>query len=56
MDDKLTVEFDADTMTAVVEPGVTFAQLKAHLDAHHPDLAYTYPFAPPFTSVLYFRS
>jgi FAD/FMN-containing dehydrogenase len=46
------LEVDADTMTVVVEPGVTFEQLKAHLDAHHPDLAYTYPFAPPFTSVL----
>ncbi|MBA2281315.1 MAG: FAD-binding oxidoreductase [Acidimicrobiia bacterium] len=46
------LEVDPDTMTAVVEPGVTFAQLKAHLDEHHPDLAYTYPFAPPFTSAL----
>ena len=46
------LEVDPDTMTAVVEPGVTFEQLKAHLDEHHPDLAYTYPFAPPFTSVL----
>jgi FAD/FMN-containing dehydrogenase len=46
------LEVDADTMTVVVEPGVTFEQLKAHLDVHHPDLAYTYPFAPPFTSVL----
>ena len=46
------IEVEADTMTAVVEPGVTFEQLKAHLDQHHPDLAYTYPFAPPFTSVL----
>jgi FAD/FMN-containing dehydrogenase len=46
------LEIDADTMTAIVEPGVTFEQLKAHLDEHHPDLAYTYPFAPPFTSVL----
>lgn len=46
------IDVDADTMTAVVEPGVTFEQLKAHLDEHHPDLAYTYPFAPPFTSAL----
>jgi FAD/FMN-containing dehydrogenase len=46
------IEVDPDTMTAIVEPGVTFAQLKAHLDEHHPDLVYTYPFAPPFTSVL----
>ncbi len=46
------IEVEADTMTVVVEPGVTFEQLKAHLDEHHPDLVYTYPFAPPFTSVL----
>ena len=46
------LEVDEDTMTVIVEPGVTFEQLKAHLDEHHPDLAYTYPFAPPFTSVL----
>jgi FAD/FMN-containing dehydrogenase len=46
------IEVDEDTRTVVVEPGVTFEQLKCHLDAHHPDLAYTYPFAPPFTSVL----
>jgi len=46
------LEIDPDTHTAIVEPGVTFAQLKSHLDEHHPDLAYTYPFAPPFTSVL----
>jgi FAD/FMN-containing dehydrogenase len=39
-------------MTVIVEPGVTFEQLKAYLDDHHPDLVYTYPFAPPFTSVL----
>jgi glycolate oxidase len=46
------IEVDEDTRTVIVEPGVTFEQLKAHLDARHPDLAYTYPFAPPFTSVL----
>ncbi len=46
------VALDHDTMTVVVEPGVTFAQLKAHLDAEAPELAYTYPFAPPFTSVM----
>jgi FAD/FMN-containing dehydrogenase len=46
------IEVDDDAMVAVVEPGVTFAQLKAHLDAEHPDLAYCYPFAPPETSAL----
>jgi FAD/FMN-containing dehydrogenase len=47
-----SIEIDDDAMIAVLEPGVTFEQLKAHLDEHHPDLVYTYPFAPPFTSVV----
>ena len=46
------VEVDRDAMYVVVEPGVTFEQLKAHLDREAPDLVYTYPFAPPFTSVM----
>ena len=46
------VELDHDAMYVVVEPGVTFAQLKAFLDAEAPELVYTYPFAPPFTSVM----
>lgn len=46
------VQVDDDAWYALIEPGVTFGQLKAHLDEHHPDLVYTYPFAPPFTSVL----
>jgi glycolate oxidase len=46
------VELDREAMYVVVEPGVTFAQLKAFLDAEAPELVYTYPFAPPFTSVM----
>jgi glycolate oxidase len=46
------VDIDDDAMVAVLEPGVTFGQLKDHLDRHVPDLVYTYPFAPPFTSVV----
>jgi glycolate oxidase len=46
------VELDRDAMVVVVEPGVTFEALKAHLDAEAPELVYTYPFAPPFTSVM----
>jgi FAD/FMN-containing dehydrogenase len=46
------VEVDRDAMYVVVEPGVTFGALKAHLDAEVPELVYSYPFAPPFTSVL----
>jgi FAD/FMN-containing dehydrogenase len=47
-----SVEIDRDAMVVVVEPGVTFAQLKAHLDRECPELVYTYPFAPPSTSVM----
>ncbi len=46
------VELDRDAMYVVVEPGVTFGQLKAFLDVEAPELVYTYPFAPPFTSVM----
>ena len=46
------IEVDRDAMVVVVEPGVTFEQLKAHLDRECPELVYTYPFAPPYTSVM----
>jgi FAD/FMN-containing dehydrogenase len=46
------IEVDRESMYVVVEPGVTFGQLKAHLDAEAPELVYAYPFAPPFTSVM----
>src|SRR4051794_37236624 len=45
------ITVDRDAMVVVVDPGVTFEMLKAHLDEHCPELVYTYPFAPPFTSV-----
>src|SRR4051812_48079169 len=47
-----SIELDREAMYVVIEPGVTFGQLKAFLDAEAPDLVYTYPFAPPFTSVM----
>jgi glycolate oxidase len=46
------VDVDRDAMYVVVEPGVTFGQLKEHLDREAPELVYAYPFAPPFTSVM----
>jgi glycolate oxidase len=46
------VALDRESMYVVVEPGVTFGQLKEHLDAEAPELTYAYPFAPPFTSVM----
>ncbi len=46
------MEVDEDEMFAVVEPGVTFGEMKAYLDKNHPSLIYSYPLAPPYTSVL----
>nr|MDO8118520.1 FAD-dependent oxidoreductase [Candidatus Sigynarchaeota archaeon] len=39
-------------MYALLEPGVTFGQLKKYLDENHPSLRYSYPFAPPYASVM----
>ena len=45
------VELDLDNMMAIIEPGVTFGQLRAELDRHEPRLTIGYPLAPPETSV-----
>lgn len=39
-------------MYALLEPGVTFGQLKKHLDEHYPHLRYSYPYAPPYAGVV----
>lgn len=39
-------------MYALLEPGVTFGQLKKYLDDNHPNLRYSYPFAPPYAGVV----
>ncbi len=39
-------------MYALIEPGVTFGQLKKYLDENYPHLRYSYPNAPPYASVL----
>lgn len=41
-----------DLMYAILEPGVTFGQFKAYLDKNHPNLRYSYPFAPPYASAV----
>ncbi|MBI3961214.1 MAG: FAD-binding oxidoreductase [Deinococcus sp.] len=43
---------DPDAMYALLEPGVTYAQLRQHLDQHYPDLLTGYPLSPPSSSVL----
>ncbi len=39
-------------MYAILEPGVTFGQLKKYLDDNYPNLRYSYPFAPPYAGVV----
>jgi FAD/FMN-containing dehydrogenase len=46
------VEVNEEDLYAVVEPGVTWEQLKAHLDGKDVDLVVGYPLSPPDTSVL----
>jgi FAD/FMN-containing dehydrogenase len=46
------LEVNETDMYAVVEPGVTFGQMRAHLEKHHPTLRYTYAFSPPSTGVM----
>jgi FAD/FMN-containing dehydrogenase len=43
---------DETQMYAILEPGVTFGQLDKYLKDHHPNLRYSYPFAPPFSGVV----
>jgi FAD/FMN-containing dehydrogenase len=43
---------DETMMYALLEPGVTFGQLKKYLDENHPNLRYSYPNAPPYASVI----
>ncbi|NVM53317.1 MAG: FAD-binding oxidoreductase [Candidatus Helarchaeota archaeon] len=45
------VKFDEISKYIVVEPGITFGHLKKYLADNHPDFIYSYPFAPPFTSI-----
>ncbi|NVM04362.1 MAG: FAD-binding oxidoreductase, partial [Candidatus Helarchaeota archaeon] len=46
------IEGDESNMYAIIEPGVTFGLLKKLLDDEYPQLRYSYPMAPPFTSVV----
>ncbi len=46
------IEVSEADMYALVEPGVTFGQMKAYLDKNHPTLKYTYAFSPQSTGVI----
>ncbi|MFX1274613.1 MAG: FAD-binding oxidoreductase [Promethearchaeota archaeon] len=41
-----------EMMYAILEPGVTFGQLKKYLDDNYPHLRYSYPYAPPYAGVV----
>jgi glycolate oxidase len=43
---------DDNMMYALLQPGVTFGQLKKHLDENYPQLRYSYPNAPPYAGVV----
>jgi glycolate oxidase len=46
------LEVNEPDMYAVIEPGVTWADMKSHLAARHPRLRFAYSLSPPKSSVL----
>jgi len=46
------IELNEEDMYIIVEPGVTFGHLARYLDKNCPHLTYSFPAAPPHTSVM----
>lgn len=46
------LDLDREGMYALIEPGVTWAQMRDLLGREAPELTISYPLAPPYTSVL----
>ncbi|MFQ5637960.1 MAG: FAD-binding oxidoreductase [bacterium] len=46
------IETNEDDMYAVIEPGVTWGQMKQHLAENHPLLRFGYSLSPPDTSIM----
>ena len=46
------IEVNDEDMYMVIEPGVTWEDVKSCMDEHHPSLRFGYPLSPPETSVL----
>lgn len=46
------VEIRPDDLYAVLEPGVSWGQMKEMLDRDHPDLRFAYSLSPPETSIV----
>jgi FAD/FMN-containing dehydrogenase len=45
------IHVDDNMMYVILEPGVTFGQLKKYLDKNYPHLRYSYPNSPPYAGV-----
>ncbi|GMT49353.1 MAG: hypothetical protein IEMM0008_0892 [bacterium] len=45
------LEINEEDLYMVIEPGVTFGDVKEYLDTCHPSLRFAYPLSPPYTSV-----
>jgi len=46
------IEINVDEMYAIIEPGVTFGQLKKYLDEHNIPLTIGFPLSPPYVSIV----
>ncbi len=46
------LETNEADMYAIIEPGVTWSEMKNHLAQHHPKLRFGYSLSPPNTSIL----
>jgi glycolate oxidase len=46
------IDVNENEMYAIIEPGVTFGDMKNFLDENHKDLIFGYPLSPPHTSVV----
>lgn len=46
------LEVNQNEMYAIIEPGVTYQQMKDYLDKNYPELRFGYPLSPPETSIV----
>src|SRR3972149_6764433 len=52
VDMKKILTVNETEMYAIIEPGVTFGDIKEYLDKNHPSLIFGYPLSPPYTSIV----
>ena len=46
------IKVDEENKYMIIEPGVSFGQIKEYLDKNHPNYRFAYPLSPPHTSAL----